>query len=175
MADLGLKTLLIDTDLRNSTMRTDYELSTHGIQMKDIAHFLAGQTGIQDVIYSTSIDNAYIIPVVNNLANPSMLLEKKRFGQMIEACRNTFDYVIVDTPPLGAVADALTISTHCDGALLVVRAGETSRKVIQQSINMLKPTKIPLLGIALNRVKNAQRGNKYYGGYARYGEYYNKK
>jgi capsular exopolysaccharide synthesis family protein len=171
MADLGLKTLLVDADLRNSSLRTDYELSSNEGEMKDITHFLAGKAGIQEVIHTTNVENGYIIPVANNLANPTLLLEKKRFGQMIEACRDTFDYVIVDTPPLGSVADALKIATHCDGSVLVVRAGETPKKLVENSVNLLKPTNTPLLGMILSRVEMDRKGGLYYGRYGRYGKY----
>jgi capsular exopolysaccharide synthesis family protein len=175
MADLGMKSLLIDADLRNSTLRQDYEAGSDEEEIKDIAHFLAGKASIQDVIHATNFENAYVIPVAQNIANPTLLLEKKRFGQMIEACKETFDYVIIDTPPLGSVADALKIATHCDGTALVVRAGETPRKLVENSVSQLKPTGTPLLGMILNRMmpnsNNAGYYNKYYSKYSYYRHY----
>lgn len=83
-----------------------------------------------------------------------------------------FGYVLVDTPPLGSVADALNIATHCDGTVLVVRSGETPRKMVQNSVELLKRTTTPLLGVVLNRVNVNSKSNRYYNRYYNYG-YYN--
>lgn len=172
MADIGKKTLLIDTDMRNSTIREDYEIISDQEEIKDIGQFLAGDASIQDVIYATNFKNGYIIPVTQTMTNPSILLEQNRFGQMIEACKETFDYVIVDTPPLGVVADALKIATYADGIALVVAAGETPRKLVENSVAQLRPTNTPLLGMVLNRMthtsNNAGYYNKYYSNYNYY-------
>jgi Mrp family chromosome partitioning ATPase len=91
---------------------------------------------------------------------------------MIEQCKARFDYIIVDTPPLGSVADALNIAKHCDGTLLVIRSGEVPRKVVNDSVSLLRRTEVPLLGVVLNRVDTSKRGSNY-GYYYRYGYYSN--
>lgn len=92
---------------------------------------------------------------------------------MMDYCRKNFAYVLVDTPPLGSVADALNIAQYCDGSILVVRSGDTSRKIVDNSVQMLKRTESPLLGLVLNRVDVESRSNPYYRRY--YGSDYSYK
>lgn len=171
IAELGTPVVLIDCDFRNSEMRTKYAISSTE-KIVGGAYYLAGKEELQNVIYETNIPNAYVIPVTATIANPTMLLENERFKRMIEECRRMFGYVLVDTPPLGSVADALNIATHCDGAVLVVRSGETPRKMVQNSVELLKRTTTPLLGVVLNRVNVNSKSNRYYNRYYNYG-YYN--
>lgn len=174
MAEVGSKVVLIDCDLRNSVVRSKYGFSTEG-EPSGIVHYLAGKTDVENIIYKTNVPNGYIVPVVTNVASPSMLLEGRRFKMLIDACRQVFDYVIVDTPPLGSVADALNIARNCDGSLLVIRSDEAPRRMIQDSVELLKRTGKPLLGVVLNRVMvNSKSSSYYYKRYYRYGSYYNK-
>lgn len=174
MAGVGSRVVLIDCDLRNSVFRGKYGFTTEG-EMKGIVHYLAGKADVEDVVYKTNIPNAYIVPVVTNVSSPSILLEGRRFRTLIEACRQVFDYVIVDTPPLGSVADALNIAKNCDGSLLVVRSDEVPKKLVGDSVHLLKRTGKPLLGVVLNRVMvNSKSSSYYYKRYYKYGSYYNK-
>lgn len=172
MADVGSRTLFIDCDLRNSEIRTKYGLSTNE-KMLGIAHFLSGKAEFQDVLYQTNIRNGFMLPLASTVANPTILLEGSRFRMLMDNCSEIFDTIIVDTPPVGNVADALNISSYCDGTLLVVRSGGVPRKIVQNSVQMLKRTETPLLGIALNRADmNKKASPYYYSKYYRYGNYY---
>jgi Mrp family chromosome partitioning ATPase len=85
--------------------------------------------------------------------------------------------VIVDSPPLVSVSDGILIAQHCDGAILIVRSGETPRSLIRQSMNQLQQTDCRLLGTVLNGVATGNRAyGRYYGYYSKYySEYYGKK
>lgn len=173
MAETGSKVLLIDSDLRKSEMRSKYGLSSTE-KMTGITHYLAGKVELEDAIYATNIPNGFIMPLAAAVVNPSILLESERFAKMIETCSSQFDYILIDTPPLESVADALRIATHTDGAVMVVRSGRTSRKLVVEAVDKLKRTGVPILGIVLNGVE-ISRGSGYYyrshyHGY--YGEYY---
>lgn len=169
MANLGLRTLFIDCDLRNSELRSKYGIKGSGLA--GLAYYLSGKAELQDVIYETNIPNGYMIPVTQNIANPAILLEGKRFKPMIENCSEAFDYVLIDTPPLASVADALNIAPHCDGSLLVVGSGVAPRKLVQDSVQMLRRTDSALLGMVLNRVQMDRKRGSYYSRYYRYGRY----
>lgn len=173
MAEVGTPTLLIDCDFRNSELRSKYALSSTG-KLTGGAHYLAGISELDDVLYKTNIPNGYILPVASAIANPTILLEGPRFAKMIENCGKLFGYILIDTPPIGSVADALNIATHCDGTVLVVRSGSTPRKVVDNSVQLLKRTETPLLGIVLNRADMNSKSNLYYHRYYRSGYYYNK-
>lgn len=174
MASVGSKVVLLDCDLRNSTVKAKYNLKSDE-EMKGIVHYLSGQANVEDVIYKTNVPNGFIVPVINNVSSPAMLLEGRRFKLLLEACRQVFDYVIVDTPPLGSVADALNIVSQCDGSLLVVRSGEIPRRMVADSLAMLKKTGKPMLGVVLNRVmSNGSSKSYYYKRYYHYGKYYSR-
>ena len=100
-----------------------------------------------------------------------MLLESRRFSELLDILAERYRYVFMDVPPLGLVSDAERIGHFCDGAILTVRSGETPRSIIRSSISQLERAGCPILGIALNRV-GASSG-KYYGGY--YGRHYGSK
>lgn len=167
IASVGNRVVLIDADIRNSEIRDRY-----GFQSEEglvgIEHYLSGQIDGNNVLYATNIKNAYIIPVSTNVIDPTTLLESSRFEDLINSSRETFDYVIVDTPPLGSVADALNIARYCDGSVLVIASGNTPRKLAGDVITSLRRTEKPLLGVVLNRVDTSGR-NTNYGYYYRYG------
>ncbi len=173
MAEVGVPALLIDCDFRNSEMRRKYGIRSVGEgKMVGAAHYLARQANIEDVIHKTNIPNGYMIPVTSAIANPTTLLESPNFAKMLDYCRQHFGYILVDTPPLGSVADGLNIARHCDGSVLVVRSGDTSRKLVENSVQMLRRTESPLLGVVLNRVDLSDRSNAYYHRYYHSGYYY---
>ena len=149
-------------------MRTRYGIGGDD-KVLGLVHYLAGQVELDDIIYQTDVSGGFIIPVATHIANPSLLLEGERFEKLMAYCRDYFDYVIVDTPPLMNVADGLNIATHCDGSVLVVRSGVTSRRLVENSIQMLQKTSTPLLGTVLNRVNTNRKAYRYY-----YKRYYNK-
>ena len=154
IAEMGTPALFIDCDFRKSVLRTRYGFSCSG-HMKGAPHYLAGQAELEDVIYETNIKNGYIIPVAKTVANPAILLESPKFAQMIAECRKRFGIILIDTPPLGSVADSLNIATHCDGTVLMIMCGQTPRKLVANSVEQLKRTGTPLLGVVLNAAKNA--------------------
>lgn len=166
LANVGKRVLLIDGDLRLSQLRSVYGLATRD-NFIGIAHLLSGQADIPDVVYKTNVTNGYILPVTTDIADPTNLLESERFSILLNNCEETFDMIIVDTPPLGSVADALNIVRKCDGSILVVRSGFTKKKIVSESVMSLRRTGKPLFGIVLNRVDTSRKSGSYY-----YNEYY---
>lgn len=169
LAEAGFPAVLVDVDLRKSVIKERHHLKNTD-KVQDLGYYLSGQAEMEDVIYETQIENAYMVPCVNLLENPSALLEDARFAEMLNSLAEKFRYVIIDSPPLGSVADAAQISSLCDGAALVVRAGETSRSLIKQSLQQLDQVGCKLLGVILNRVETTGRAYKKY--YGKYGKYY---
>ena len=175
LTEMGHRVLLIDCDLRKSALMTRYDM-TSGEQVTGIEHYLAGKVSMEDAIYETNIPNGYVMPVGHSVSNPKLLLENELFSNMMHTCKEKFDYVIVDTPPLDSVADAMNISKFMDGTLLVIHSGKTSRRLVQTSVQSLQKTTTPLLGVVLNRVGTTERSayyrnKKYYSNYGKYGKY----
>lgn len=175
LAELGSRVLLIDCDLRKSELRTKYGISGNGTEkVTGIAHYLAGKVELQDAIYSTNIPNGFFMPLSAPVANPAILLESKRFSDMVKQCAELFDYVLIDTPPLESVADALQIAPYTDGAVMVIHAGQTSRKIVANAVEQLQRTEVPILGLVLNRVGMSRKGSYYSKRYYYNGYYYSR-
>lgn len=170
LADIGKKVLFIDSDLRLSQIRNIYHLHTND-SFTGLAHVLSGQCDINESLYKTNITNGYMVPVTNDIANPSILLENEVFQEMIRSCAEVFDYIIIDTPPLNSVADALTVGKYADGSILVTRANYTKKEIVKESVDHLKAIGHPFLGIVLNRVDTSRKSGSYYY-YGNYGNYY---
>lgn len=159
-------TLLIDADLRRSVLMQRMNVNRLS---KGLSHFLAGHATGEDVIYCTSKKNFYMVPPGIFPSNPTELLGNHRFARLIEYVRKSFDYVIIDTPPLGSVIDAAVVAKHCDGSMLVIAANKSSRREAQRVANQLRSANSNLLGVILNKVNYKAAGYKKYG----YQGYYN--
>ncbi len=180
MAKSGTKSLLIDCDLRKSQMTEKYgmKLTTMGLDSKELipkkgtTYCLSHDDSFDESIYSVKdIENGYIMPNTDNVINPSMLFEQDRFSELLDYAAKEYRYTFLDVPPLDLVADGEQIGSKCDGAILVVRGGITSKNMVKHSAMQLERAGCPLLGIVLNRVEGSKSG--YY--YKKYGGYYGKK
>lgn len=169
LAEAGFPTVLVDLDLRKSVLKDRLEFKSDG-EIQGLDYYLSGLSEYQNVVYETNISNGYIVPVSNLLENPSALLEDPRMGELLDRLVEDYRYVIIDSPPLDSVADGALIASLCDGAILVVRSGMTSRRLVKQSVQQLERVRCRLLGMVLNRVETKSRAyQKYYG---KYGNYY---
>lgn len=173
MAEAGEKTVFIDADMRNSTLCTKYDLKrTDDKELLGTSHLLAGNASLSQVMMHTKYGLGDIIPNVENIVNPSMLLESNVFSTLVNGLADHYRYVFIDAPPLGLVSDAERIGNMCDGAILCVRSGVTPKGVVKESVRQLERAGCPLLGIVLNRVNENKGGYGKYGKYGKYGGYY---
>ena len=174
LAQAGIPTLFVDMDLRKSVMVEKYSMHRENKEtMHGTSYYLANKISLSEVVFQSEIPNGYILPNVDNVINPSMLLESNRFKSMFEQMKAAFRYVIVDVPPLNLVSDGEKIASLCDGAILVVRGGDTPKAMVKNSASQIERAGCPLLGIVLNRVKGSGSGYYYkkYGGGSYYGKY----
>ena len=175
MARAGVKSILVDADMRNSVMVSKYKISREdGKEVWGLSHYLSDNKKLEDCILTTDIECGDLLPNVNNLVNPSMLLESERFIRLMEDLSERYRYVFIDAPPLGLVSDAERIGNICDGAILTVRSGVTPKGIVKNTAAQLERAGCPLLGIVLNRAGGSGgKYGKYYGKY--YGRYYGRK
>ena len=174
LAQAGIPSVFVDMDLRKSVIMEKYGIHREDNEpMQGTSHYLANKISLSEVILQSEIANGYMLPNVDNVINPSMLLESNRFKSMLAQMRDTFRYVIIDVPPLNLVSDGEKIASLCDGAILVVHGGETPKTMVKNSANQIERSGCPLLGIVLNRVKGSGSGYYYkkYGGGSYYGKY----
>ena len=170
LAEAGFPTVLVDTDLRKSVLKSRFQFQSDD-EIKGLDYYLSGWAEYSDVVYKTNIKNGDIVPCTNLLENPSSLLEDARFGELFDKLTEDYRYVIIDSAPLVNVADGALIASMCDGAVLVVRSAETSRNLVKQSVTQLQRSGCKLLGMVLNMTSVTSRAYyKYYGKYGK--EYY---
>lgn len=170
-ARAGFRTLLIDADTRNSVMSGTFKSNE---RYQGLTSFLSGNAELSDVICDTSIDNLMIIPAGQVPPNPTSLIQNDNFKAMVETVRGLYDYVIIDTPPLGLVIDAAILAHHSDASLLVVKAGADKRRTVTKLKEQLEQSDSVFLGVILNKYdihldKYGSYGS--YGGYGSYGDY----
>lgn len=169
----GKNVVLMDADLRKSVLLHRLRITT---KVKGLSHYLSGQVQLTDTTYATDIPHLFVIPAGPFPPNPSELLGNARFANMIENLRKVFDYVIIDTPPLGSVIDAAIVSKNCDGSILVISAENISRQLARDVKQQLELSNRNILGVVLNKVNNSGAryyGKKYKGYYSGgYGGYY---
>lgn len=170
-AKAGFRTLLIDADTRNSVMSGTFKSNE---RYQGLTSFLSGNAELSDVICDTNIDNLMIIPAGQVPPNPTSLIQNDNFKAMIEIVRGLYDYVIIDTPPLGLVIDAAILAHYSDASLLVVKAGADKRRTVTKLKEQLEQSGSAFLGVILNKYDiHLDKYGSYvsYGGYGSYGNY----
>ena len=167
LARIGKKVLLIDADLRKSAYASRYTKETG---LTGLSQYLSGQSELDGVLYATQIPTLNIIFSGPFPPNPTELVGASAFGELLKAEREHYDYILIDTPPLGLVIDAAVMATACDGVVLVIGAGSVSYHVAQRVTEQLKKSGCRILGAVLNQNRKGKRSkNQYYNSY--YGKY----
>lgn len=182
LTESGKRVLLIDTDMRKSVLIGRLRAKNiNGGEIYGLSHLLSGQRKLEEVLYTTSIPKLFMVFAGPSVPNPTEILDKKYFGELMEFARKHFDYVLLDCAPLGAAIDAAVIAKHCDGAIIVIAQGMASGRLISSAKRQLETSGVRILGAVLNKVKMKKIGyGSYYGGYyggyygSYYGEYYNR-
>ena len=161
--------LTIYADLRRSVLRRRYRT---GHEKYGLSHYLSGQAELEDTICETNVPDFHIIFAGPVPPNPSELLGNQRFHTLLQTLRAEYDYVIVDTPPLGSVIDGAIVARESDGTVLIIESNSISYKAAQNIVSQLEKAGCRLLGCVLNKVdfKRAGRYGKYYEKY--YYSYY---
>ena len=160
-AENGSRVLIIDSDLRNSYLYKRFGVSS---SMLGLSHYLSGQATREETIYETDILNLYLLPPGVARSNSTDLLGKGRMKQLLAEVKEVFDYVLVDTAPLGLLVDAAVVASLCDGSVMVVDTGNNSRRTVAAVHNQLIQANPNFLGVILNKIDESNRGyGKNYG------------
>ena len=167
-ARAGYKTLLVDADIRNSVMSGVFKSRE---KITGLTDFLAGTADLSNGLCDTNIENLFVIQAGPVSPNPTALLQSENFATMINTLRKYFDYVIVDTAPIGMVIDATIITQKCDASILVTASGETKRRDVLKVKEQLEQTGIPCLGVVLNKINTEVEKYGAYGVYGSCGDY----
>src|SRR6266446_1164682 len=160
----GKKVLLIDADLRRANATHMLGLANRAWPRTSNA-VLAGEEGLEESVIRCSELNLFFLPADTKSFNPAKVLSSHQLERVLRQAAQLFDWVIIDSPPILAVADANRMFPYCDGMLLVVHSGKTPMKLIRESIQRVGANRI--CGVLMNRVKSVQ-SSYYYGGYGYY-------
>ena len=155
----GLKVALVDADLRHPSMSRFFKLE----QEKGLVDLLVGATPSESVLRLHKDLNLTIIPAGSKSLNPTDLLGSERMKAFVSHLRETFDYVVLDTPPVGPVVDAVIVATLAEKTVFVIQWASTPRELVETSIKQVSTQK-RVAGVVLNSV-NQDRARKYGGEY----------
>ncbi len=159
LASTGARVLLIDADMRKPTLH--HQLGEG--DERGLSFLLAGYDGIAP--QSTTYANLDFIGVGVRPPNPAELLHSPALGQLIQRSRATYQFIVIDTPPLGAVSDALIAAEHADGVLMVVRDRVTTKAGLSLSMRRLAPIAEKVIGLVLNDERRGENAAGYYYNY----------
>jgi polysaccharide biosynthesis transport protein len=148
MAQSGQRVCLVDCDLRRPKLHRLFGRAGD----LGLTNVLVGEATVSEVAQLTQIENLYCIPAGPTPPNPADLLHSERFRAFIEELGQKFDRVVIDSPPVAAVADSAIISTLVDGCVFVIRAFSTSGQLSKQGLRSLTDVESPVVGVVLNDV-----------------------
>ena len=161
LAQQGRRVLLVDADLRKPTLH-------HGFNLPNELGFSSILLGSSDatspIVCHEKLPSLFVLGAGPAQSMPAELLGSAKMRELMTCWRERYDYVIVDTPPLLAVTDAIRLSSEADSLLLVMRSGQTTREALARSCDLLNQAHLPVLGIVVNGV-DVRTSGYYYGYY----------
>lgn len=168
MAQAGKKILLVDCDFRNPTQHKLF-----GLRNKGFSNCIATGGDFHEFIQRIDQDNLDILTSGPVAPNPSEILMSNRMQEFLDEVRQTYDYVLIDTPPIMPVTDAAVLSTRTDGIILVIESGGDKPELVQTAKERLEQAGANILGCILNKVPvtKSRYGSNHGYGYG-YGYYY---
>jgi succinoglycan biosynthesis transport protein ExoP len=175
IADAGKKVILIDGDLRNPTLTRSLAADAKA----GLIEVLGAKVSLRDVIYVDNQTNLSFLPVVigSRVAHTNEILASAAFRQLIDDLRKTYDYIVIDFPPIAPVVDVRAVTQIVDSFIYVIEWGRTRMNLVQHQLASSPELQERLLGVVLNKanVRVLQRYEAYYGRnyykkyYGRYG------
>jgi succinoglycan biosynthesis transport protein ExoP len=159
MAQAGLKTIIVDTDLRRPVQHQVFTVANLG-GVTDLLY--SPELEINNYLRDTTVKNLQVITCGTLPPNPAEVLGSQRMGQLLAGLNEMADVVIYDSPPAVAVADAAVLSRRVDGVVLVIEAGQTRCDVAKQATMNLQQAGAHILGGVLNRASYKRGGYHYY-------------
>ena len=173
-AQTGSKVLLIDADLRKPKIHQYLGV----VKSDGLTTILSKQKSFEDVVYHNLRPGLDCLTSGSIPPNPAELLGSESMGELMKKLNKEYDYILIDTPPVTVVTDAVALSSFVSGILLIVREGYTNYESIDQALTLLKIAKAKLLGFFINDIDalsinygsyRSGYGRKYKSRYGKYG------
>jgi capsular exopolysaccharide synthesis family protein len=153
-AQLGERVLAIDADLRKPRLDKIFKVR-NAVGLSD---YLAGRAPLEDVVQKTPIDHFWLVPSGPHPPNPAELLNSRKMADLLAAIRKRYDIVLIDLPPVLAVIDPVIVCSQADMTLLVLKTGQTTRKMLLRTIQELQKAKARLSGVIFNDARASRNG-----------------
>lgn len=160
----GKKTALVGFDLRKPKIYDDFKLDNN----EGISTYLIGQSKIDDIIKKTGYENLSVIPAGPIPPNPAELASSAKTGELFMELKKRFDYIIVDSAPLGAVSDSFSLASVVDITVILVRHNKTIKNILHNTLDDAKANGIIGMSLLLNDISR-EKGLYGYAGRYRYG------
>ena len=173
LAELGKRVLLVDADMRRSSLHEKAGLNKEPGLSELLRNSNDVGATLQKYVSSNSSTAFDILSSGSTPSNPSELLNSKRMSTLLETLSRSFDYIVVDLPPVGAVIDAVSVSKQLDGMLVVIRENTCPRGLLNECMSQLNYAGINILGFVMNGAMEGSGKGYQYGKYGKnsYGSY----
>jgi polysaccharide biosynthesis transport protein len=170
----GRKTLLLEADLRRPSLAAHLELAH---DRPGLVHVLSGTASLSQSVQRVPGSSLYVLPAGSSAQNALELLSSSAFSEMLQRLAAACDIVVLDSPPIHLVSDAVVLARLVTGVLFVVEAGATPYPLVRRSVRVLHDAGASVFGVALNQL-DFEKADSYYNAYTRYareyGAYYGK-
>lgn len=166
LSSLGLRTVLVDADIRASGLKGTYgiEISIDQGRYRGLSGYLAGKCEKEEILIQTDMSNAYMILAGKTVSKSFALINKPRMKELLEQLTDEFDIMLVDSPPIGVIIDAAKLAAWCDTTLFVVKCGEVSGEELRSAVLQIQKAGCDMVGYVMNKADHIHN-KKYYGRY----------
>ncbi|MDW7671402.1 MAG: polysaccharide biosynthesis tyrosine autokinase [Bacillota bacterium] len=168
MAQIGKRVLVIEADLRKPKLHHHFDL----VNDMGLSDYIVGHSLLPQVIKPVKgIENLHVITSGPLPPHSSVILESQKMQHMLDSLQRSYDYIIIDTPPVGQITDAAILARYAQGTVLVLAAGETHIEMAKLAMKSLRQVNANMLGAVLTKISKKTTGAYYYR-YHQYNEYY---
>ncbi|MBN2374291.1 polysaccharide biosynthesis tyrosine autokinase [bacterium] len=167
LAQAGSKVCVLDCDMRKPRVHKIFKMKNEA----GVSSLLIGKALVEDVIHDVFVQGLKIIPCGQRPPNPSEILASTQMQSLIESMKESYDYILIDSPPIVAVTDSVMLSRIVDGVCIVIHGGDTGRELVRRSIDLLKGAQAHILGATINNIDVAKKSYYYYYQYYYYSYY----
>jgi len=162
-AQQGHRTILIDADLRRPAIHKYLQIqSESGSVPAGLTECLSGHDQLDDLLIHPPDSDLGVLTAGTRSPTPAELLSGPRMAELLEVLQESYDRIVVDTPPINAVSDALLLAPRAHATCLVVRASKTPKKAVQRAATLLRKSGGKFAGVILNCLKKDGNASYYY-------------
>lgn len=170
LAQNKMKVLVIDCDMRKPRLHKVFDMPND----VGLSNYLSG-TSKENILHTVPGGDITVITAGSIPPNPAELLTSNKMKLLLEKMKEVYDHILLDSPPIQSVTDALTVSTLVDGTIIVVRAGKTTYESLESGLKKIRDVNGHILGFVLNALRKSDSVRGYYYGYGYgYSKYYAK-